>query len=71
MVFSCFAVYVHVLANNTRVEPYFESCMTPLGHSQHYTYKLVFNLALLVKPIKPYLFQQEMFASIVHNRGTF
>ena len=29
MVFSCFAVYV--LANNTRVVPYFESCMAPLG----------------------------------------
>ena len=27
MVFSCFAV----LANNTRVVPYFELCMTPLG----------------------------------------
>ena len=30
MVFSCFAVYV--LANNTRVVLYFESCMAPLIH---------------------------------------
>ena len=29
MIFSCFAVYV--LANNTQVVPYFESCMVTLG----------------------------------------
>ena len=28
LIFSCFAVYV--LANNTRVVPYFESCMASL-----------------------------------------
>ena len=50
MVFSCFAVYV--LVNNTRVVPYFESCMAAKGRYQYGTTRVLFASTYTAKQLK-------------------